>query len=378
MKRILFYYPSNKGSVVIETTLQELEKLGHKVLFLTTCERGVIHENLEKLNIETFANPKSNRFSPLYYLNQILFLIRFVSKNKVDIVFSNLQHVNFISVLAQPFLKARLIAFRHHFKYNKGDFGIPLEVNKNEVLFDRVINKFAKEVIVPSEGVYNGIKQYENIDIKKVRIIPYLYDFSKYGTPDLDKVETIQNKYPAKLRLIMVARLIPFKRHALIFPIVAKLLREGLDIQLLVLDEGPERDKLNQFIQDNKLEDKIHLLGFRRDFLEFMKASDLIIHPSLTEASNNVIKEIGLMKKVVAVCKGVGDFDDYIEDGKNGFFMDIAKPEIDAERIIRLVYEQSNLVDDLGCKLRDTIKSKFGTNKKTIDLYAKLIDEELS
>lgn len=377
MKRILFYYPSNKGSVVIETTLQELEKLGHKVLFLSTCERGTIHDNLEKLHIKTFSNPKNSKFSPIYYIKQIIFLIRFVKKHKIDIVFSNLQHVNFISVLAQSFLGARLITFRHHFKFNKGDFGILLEVNKNEVLFDRVINSLAKEIIVPSEGVYNGIKKYEKIGLNKVKIIPYLYDFSKYGSPDPNKVKIIRESYPSKLRLIMVARLIPFKRHILIFPIVANLIKEGFDIQLLVLDEGPEKENLEQFIIDNKLENRMHLLGFRKDFLEYMKAADLIIHPSLTEASNNVIKEIGLMKKLVAVCKGVGDFDDYIQDGQNGYFMDIAKPEKDAERIIRLVYNQPQLVSQLGGNLKETILNRFGTNKKTIDLYANLIDEKL-
>ncbi|KAA3649014.1 MAG: glycosyltransferase [Bacteroidetes bacterium] len=377
MKNILFYYPSNKRSVVIETTLQEIKKLGHTVFFLTTCENGEIHKNLELINIKTFTNTVNTSSSLRYYLSQYFFLIQFVKNNKIDIIFSNLQHVNFIAVLAQPFIKARLIVFRHHFKFNKGDFGIPLKVNKNEVFFDKIINLFAKEIVVPSRGVYNGIKKYEKIDIKKVKVIPYLYDFSKYGKVDSKKVIKIKKEYPARLRIIMIARLIPFKRHILILPIIKKLLTEEFDIQLLILDEGPEKENLNEYIKQNNLDKKIHLLGFRKDFLEYMEASDLIIHPSLTEASNNVIKEIGLMKKAVCVCKGVGDFDEYIINGTNGYFMDISKPENDAEKVIRLIYNQLDLVDTIGGRLRNTILDKFSSNQPTIKMYETLINEKI-
>ena len=83
------------------------------------------------------------------------------------------------------------------------------------------------------------------------------------------------------------------------------------------------------------------------------------------------------MEKLVAVCRGVGDFDEYIEEARNGFFMDIAKPEIDAEKIIRLAYQEPEIINQMGLQLKNTITQKFGTNQKAVDLYAKLIDEEV-
>lgn len=377
MKRILFYYPSNKASVVIETTLQALQKIGHTILFLTTCEEGVIHKNLQELGIETYANPSGKSNSIIYYLRQIRFLSSFVKKHRVDIVFSNLQHANFIAVLAQKFMKVRLIAFRHHFKYNKGDFGIPLKVNKNEVLFDKVINRLAKEIVVPSEGVYNGIKQYEKVDINKLSIIPYLYDFSKYGSPNLENVKVIKKQFSAKLLIIMVARLIPFKRHILMLPVFKKLIEEGYDIQVMILDEGPEKQSLKNYINENNLNNKVHLIGFTRQFLDYMKAADLLIHPSITEASNNVVKEIALMGKAVAVCKGVGDFDEYIQSGVNGYQLDIAAPEVDAEKVIKEVYADPNRLLTLGAELKKTVLTKFKDNTLPLQKYTELIDENV-
>ena len=373
MEKIVFYYPSNKRSVQIESTLDELKKLGHEVILLTTCEKGVLHEALEKNGIKTYTYTFKSSNSLYYYVKNIFYLAKFTKKHKVDVIFGNLQHANFIGVFAQYFTRAKLIAFRHHFKFNKGDFGISLEVNKNEILFDKIINRLAKCIVVPSSGVFNGMMEFEKIDSKKIHIIPYIYDFSKYSQPSNESVKRIEEMYPAKLRIIMVARLIPFKRHLLIFPIFKKLIDEGYDLKVLILDEGPERDNLNNFITFNKLEGRLFMVGFTKDFLGYMKASDILIHPSITEASNSVVKEIGLQETPVAVCKGVGDFDEYIVDEQNGYVLDISKPQIDVERIIREVYENPEKLRKMGLELKATVQQKFGKIDHIVDQYSTLL-----
>ena len=344
MKRILFYYPSNKRSVQIETTLVELRKAGQQVLLLTTCTKGLLHQQLEKQQIFTYTHISKFTFPPLYYLNQFFYLIRFCRKHKIELVFSNLQHSNFIGVFAQT-----------------------------EALFDKVINTLSQKIIVPSKGVYKGIKEFEKVKLTKLKIIPYLYDFSKYASPNLNHVNQLKEKYKSKLLIVMVARLIPFKRHLLMLPVYKKLIEEGLDIKVLILDEGPYKNKIASYITEHNLEHHIFLIGFTTHFLEYMKSSDILIHPSLTEASNNVVKEIGLMSKAVAVCEGVGDFDDYIIDNKNGYLMSIKKPEKDAERILREVYQNKKKRIEIGKNLHETILSTFGNNDSALKMYEDLI-----
>ena len=175
----------------------------------------------------------------------------------------------------------------------------------------------------------------------------------------------------------MVARLIPFKRHILVLPVFKKLIEEGYDIQVMILDEGPEKQVLENYIQKNNLDNKIHLIGFTRDFLDYMKAADLLIHPSITEASNNVVKEIALMEKVVAVCKGVGDFDEYIQSGINGYQLDIASPEVDVDKVIREIYSEPDKQLTLGTELRKTVLAKFKDNTLPLQRYAEMINENI-
>ncbi len=137
-------------------------------------------------------------------------------------------------------------------------------------------------------------------------LIPYMYDFSKYEYPDKDQVAHLRYRYirsDKTLLLIMIARLVPIKRHTLVFQVVGQLVRQGYDLQMLVLDEGPEEAELLEAVQKFKLEDHVHLIGFTRQVTYYLAAADLMIHPSLSEASNSAVKEAGLLEKAVAVCQ---------------------------------------------------------------------------
>lgn len=371
-KRLLFYYPSNKRTVSFETQIKTYLNHGYQVYFLTTCERGLLHDELEANSIKCYTNPINNRIPLIYYFRQIYFLISFVYQHKIDFVLSNLQHANIISVISQFFIPARVYIFRHHFKFNKND--VSIKVNKNEVLFDKIINRLARQIIVPSKGVYNGMKAHERVNMSKVKIIPYVYDFTGYSIPDSTVANRIKDKYPAELRLIISSRLVKFKRHDLVFKLVNKLIKENFNIHLFVLDEGPEKQNLENYIVANSLQSHITMLGYRPDFLEFIDASDVLVHPSLTEASSSMVKEVGLLKKTAIVCKGVGDFDEYIEHQKNGFLLDQENFAQELEVLIREIYCKKYNLNEMGENLRQKVFDTFSINDMTFKPYLKLLN----
>lgn len=373
--KVLFYYPSNKQSNSIETLLEELSKKGVEVIVLTTCEKGELHAALEKAGITTYTNPVKSPFSFLYYFKQVRFLIKFCRKNEMELIMSHLQHANFIAVLSQFFVKCKLLVFRHHFQFSVYSKDKTVKRNKMESFFDYIINRFAKRIIVPSNGVLNGMLEYENVRAEKLSVLPYIYNFDNYVKPDKKEVEIIRLKYKAKLTVLMCSRLIGLKRHYLVFPIIKKLVEEGYDIKLLVLDDGPEKQNLEMYIRDNRLENSIFLLGFRSDFINYMDSSDLIIHPSLTEASNSAIKEMGYLGKAVAVCSKVGDFDDYIINGQNGFLMPINDTEVEIERIMRFAYNKKNELNLYGENLKATVLKRFNKSEEVLNEYLNLFNE---
>lgn len=372
MKNLLFYYPSNKRSVQIETLLKTLRVENVAISFLSLTPRGALHEKLDDFGIRTYANP-IEKSGILYYFHQLLFLIRFLRKNKIEIVFSNLQQANLIAIFARFFVKSEIICFRHHFKFFPNSNQLSYSVNRNERIGDKLVNLFARKIIVPSSGVFNGMVNQEKVNPAKVQIIPYMYDFENYGEPDLDNVKQIKREHPSKLRLIMVSRLIPLKRHLIILPMIQELIDQGLDLHLFILDEGPEKEKIENFIQQNNLANNVSLLGFRRDFLDYMAASDLIIHPSITEASNSAVKEMALLEKTAIVCQGVGDFDDYIEDQVDGFTCDIEKFPEEAKAILNRIHQQPEILHEMGKKLRNKVLKQFSVTPEITLQYVDLI-----
>jgi glycosyltransferase involved in cell wall biosynthesis len=370
--KLLLFYPSNQRTNQLETTILAIRDRGIQVELLTTCESGPLHEFLSSQGVPTHAHPLSKRWSLGYYARQIGYLARFCREHDVTTVFSNLQHANFIAVFAQYLTPAKFVIFRHHFNYAFPGEDIPLETSRMERIFDKVINRLARETVVPSSGVFEGMRRVEHADMGRVTILPYLYDFDRYGRPNPESVERIRAQYPAELTLLMSSRLVPFKRHALVFPVIRDLVEEGLDLRMFVLDDGPERQSLESFIREHGLEDRIIMLGFRTDFLDYMAASDLLVHPSLSDASSSVLKEMALLEKTVIACRGVGDFDDYLQDGCNAFLVPRSTDGSEIAQILREVYREPTRLDALGKSLRLAVLQRFSLKPESVDRYLEL------
>jgi glycosyltransferase involved in cell wall biosynthesis len=104
-----------------------------------------------------------------------------------------------------------------------------------------------------------------------------------------------------------------------------------------------------------------------------MAASDLLIHPSLTEASSNVTKEMGLLNKIVAVCKDVGDFNEYIKDGENSFFLDRNDLKHSLRDAIQHAYDRRHTLDEMGKKLNEQILTLFSDTTENQQRFVKLL-----
>ena len=376
-KRVLLYYPPNKRSVAIETLCKAVKDDGHELIVLTLTEAGLLHTELKKKGIKTYTYVLVRKNSWKYFLTHARFLVRFCREHKVDTVWSHLQEGNIIAVMAQPFLKAKLVTFRHHAEsafYAEYGAKMGMQRSKKEALLDKIINRLAKKIIVPSSGVWYGMEKYEKCRMSKVSLLPYIYDFSAYAKPDDEKVKKMRDEYSCNLLLIMVSRMIVSKQHMPVFEAVKKMVSEGLSVKMIVMDDGPLRPGLEVFIKNNKLENNIFFVGFREDFVNYMCAADILMHPSVTEASNNVVKEMGLLQKAVAVCQNVGDFNDYIEEGRNGYFLDNSRLQQTIESVMRDAYNHPEKLKKMGQSLRDDVLKHFSDSVENRQRFLLLLN----
>jgi glycosyltransferase involved in cell wall biosynthesis len=163
--------------------------------------------------------------------------------------------------------------------------------------------------------------------------------------------------------------MIKMKRHMLLMPVYKKLVDAGLDIKVLLLDDGEERPSLETFVKQNGLSEKVFFLGLQKNIINYLAAADVIVHPSATEASSSLIKEAGLVKRPVIVCSGVGDFDQYIVNGKNGFLVQHDDEAAEFEKYIRRIYENPEEAAEVGGALHETVITEFSANERTVAAY---------
>ncbi len=362
MPNILIYYPANKSSNVIETIAKGFIDSGHKVFLLTQTGKGDLHRILEKQGVIVDSFVFEKRFSFTFYLRHILFLISFCKRNNIDAMQSHLQQANIIAVFAQFFIKARVVICRHHL----------IEPNKMSAHFDKFINKLAKMIIVPSEVIRTKMITEEKVNPAKVKLVPYVYNFDNYPTPDMEKVNEIKGSNPNKLLILLCGRFVPLKRNELVFQAVKQLIEEKYDVKLLALDEGPGLESAKSYVKDNNLENDVEFLGYRKNVMDFIFASDVLVHPSYTEASNNSVKEAGIHSKNVIVCSGVGDFSEYIIHKKNGYLADREDPLKDIVWFLKEIYEDENR-KVIGDELKKTVYEKFHRSELIIRKHLELL-----
>lgn len=330
---ILFYYPSNKRTISIESVILKFKEQGHRVILLTQSSKSELHDALDLNDVKTYSCFFAKKMSFIYYLKHFFFLVRFCKKHKIDITYSHLQQANIIAVFAQYFCKSKFYICRHHSFVNGYD------ENFFQTLFDKIINFFSKKIIVPSKIVYKQVCEVEGVNANKVNLIYYGYDFDKYPKPNIQVVEKIRKQYSAKLLLVKVARLVPGKRYDILFDVVKRLVKnEKKDIKLVVISNGPLINEFKSYVNFNKLDDHIFLLGDVSNVIDYLAAADVVPLLSETEASNSVIKEAGLVNKTVIVCKGVGDFEDYIEHNESGYLIDKENPKDELFEILNFLY----------------------------------------
>jgi glycosyltransferase involved in cell wall biosynthesis len=114
----------------------------------------------------------------------------------------------------------------------------------------------------------------------------------------------------AKLELIFVGGLVPYKACDLAFRAAAPLLRSDL-ARFTVVGDGPERNRLEQLTRDLGIEKAVSFCGFlsHAETMQRLRSADVLVFPSVREFGGGVVFEalaVGVVP-VVADFGGPGD-----------------------------------------------------------------------
>ncbi|MBU1176926.1 glycosyltransferase [Patescibacteria group bacterium] len=114
-----------------------------------------------------------------------------------------------------------------------------------------------------------------------------------------------------------------------------KKINKNFDLILIGSGENPDKEKLIKFIEKNKLKN-IHLIEFIPNAVNYLKAFDIFILPSLKEGLPYTIIE-AMIAEVPIIATNVGGVPEMIKNNVNGILIEPKNSQILAEKILELI-----------------------------------------
>ncbi|MEX2584909.1 MAG: glycosyltransferase family 4 protein [Balneolaceae bacterium] len=378
-----------------ETSLQliaeQLAARGHNITYLTETERGRLprYRRYRKNGVEVHAiaapDLPSKGFGPLLRARSALAdwyfdraVERIVRRNRIDLVytyhelpshyrilklrerkklsFKTVQRIGglwWTNLLKQdPSLASKLeYVFRHADLLNPNTPGmIPL--------FEQAIEEFGLKVPKREYAV-----QDIGVDLSR---FPGVWTGGTGSKPSASSgksasttAATVSNP---RQQIVMASRLSTHqKRQDLLVEAMAHL-PEGHNVELLLIGEGPEREKLEHRAKELGLDNRVRFVPYmdQSGLWRVLCECELYTHACDFEGLSSVLIEAMAMG-VPVLASDVVPLNDYIRDGENGFLV-ANRPEAWASRIEELLKDRNGRAR-VSETARSSIQERFSADQ---------------
>ncbi len=167
-----------------------------------------------------------------------------------------------------------------------------------------------------------------------------------------------------------VGELVWNKGYHVLLRAVGILKRRGIQIYVCIVGDGEERKFIGTLIQEEDIEDRVHLAGFMPDAYKIVKAFDVFVLPSLKEGLPYVLIEAG-QAALPVVASRVGGVPDLIADNVSGLLCPPKSHNKLADRLAELL-SKPDLQKKFASELHERALKEFSLQKmvaETVALY---------
>ncbi len=311
-----------------------------------------LSSELELHNIPVYymqsPEKKAQRDLPLKYMK------RFKSE-RIDIIHTH------SGVWRDVFLGGKLARVPLHFHT---EHGLPSSGGNLNKLTYRFLAKFSTQVIAVSNDLKTQLISHFDVPDRKVSVIPNGVDLARF-TPVSSATGTLKNELhiePNEKVIGIVGRLVPLKDHKTLIKAFASVLNKIPCCRLVIVGRedtslGGVKEELLALAKDLGVTDKIIFTGERDDVHDMLRVFDVFALPSWTEGiSISMLEAAATAKPLVAT--RVGGNSEIIQEGVNGFLVPPKDPQTLADRIIKILANDS-LLSQMGKASREWVEKEF-------------------
>lgn len=332
---------------------------------------GLLYRKLKGADIRTLSLPSLGRDISVFKDIKAFFdLLRILRKEKPDIFHINSSKAGALGAFVGRLAGVPKIIFTSH----------GWAFNEDRPFWQKLIIKKIHWLTVllchQTIAVSKEVKRQMNWPFVQDKIVTIpngrtLNDLlsSKESREYLVSKEPRLHNYLNSFWSMTIAELHPVKRHEAVIDVIKKLVDQKEDIRHIIIGGGEQKEALERQVNRLELEEHVFLLGQIPDASKYIRASDLFVLASRSEAMAYVIIEAMIAGRPI-VATEVGGIPEMIEPGFNGVLTAPLDNIALFEAILRLLNDpelREKLSD--GAEERSKDFSLEKTVEKTLELY---------
>ncbi len=259
-------------------------------------------------------------------------LISIIKKKKPDILHVNSSKIGGLGALAGRICKVPKIIFTAHGWAFNENRGILSKIAIKLLHWITII--FSHTTIAVSDALQLQMINWPYISEKVTVVhngINSEIGFSKINArTELAKMNTdlsniLKSKNSKNITIIgSVGELHHIKGYDYSIRAIHQLIQKNKNIVYLIFGNGEEKENLEKLIKDLKLESNVILMGFIPQAIQYFKAFDIFLLPSLSEGFPYIALEAGITGLPI-VASAVGGIPEIIDDMKSGILIQARK-----------------------------------------------------
>lgn len=271
-------------------------------------------------------------------------VVRYLRTERPAAMLSGLDHANIVAILA-------CVVSREGTRSVISMRSVPTAVYRANKSFRgwallglmRITYRFADGIIVNSIGVGTDLSELIHAPVDSLNVI-----YNPLDVAWIDKLSRDTVGHPwcadgAAPVILGLGRLDVLKD----FPTLIKafsIVRSRRNCRLVILGEGPDRDKLERLVRDLDLQADVHMPGFVSNPFAWMRHAKIFVSSSLTEGCPNAIMQSLACETPVVATDCIGGTPEILQDGKWGRLVEVGNSSAMAEAI-ESTMEQAHHLD---------------------------------
>lgn len=345
--------------VHMETLGQAFIELGHEVDFLSSSEFPPIARVLLNKSTALIRLLSGSWLWVIYHLYSTCLLLGLLvwrrnRENRYDII-----HTQDPTTYASTFLLRRLtrvpvlLTVHGYFAYES----VAGRAKKGSFAWDFLqhwevsASRSARMVFTVDEGIMQYLVSLGS-DRGNITIMRNFVDIDKFSpeTPQVDARKEFG--LPADKFVILCPRRLAEKCGVIYAAYAAKELKDswGFDFLLVYAGEGPEKDGIVKFTENNGLTQNIMLLGNvpHARIARLFRGADAVVIPSITVGVEKEATSISALEAMASgvpvVASNIGGLRELIEDGLTGYLVPEKDPKATAEALERVATDDQDKI----------------------------------